>query len=202
MSDIDPATPDGRAEVRRIATDGWMIRPHHVLAILDALDKVETDAACADTLLRNAWAERDSFTASLGFGDNVTEPAAQLLDMIEPISYAFADARDHVECPAICGGCGETLAATTCSHCHGSGADATRCELSGAWAECEWCAGVGRIHDGCAQESYGGLRVRAERAEAAIARVQALIAEADAKHCSSGWPFEVDRVRAALEAES
>ncbi len=38
---INPTTPEGRAELRRIATDGWMIRPHHVLAVIDALDDAE-----------------------------------------------------------------------------------------------------------------------------------------------------------------
>lgn len=40
---IDPTTPEGRAELRRIATDGWMIRPHHVLAVLDELDDAECE---------------------------------------------------------------------------------------------------------------------------------------------------------------
>ncbi|MGN0126059.1 MAG: hypothetical protein ACI38R_22685 [Rhodococcus sp. (in: high G+C Gram-positive bacteria)] len=40
---IDPMTPEGRAELRRIATDGWMIRPHHVLALLAALDDAECE---------------------------------------------------------------------------------------------------------------------------------------------------------------
>lgn len=33
---------------------------------------------------------------------------------------------------------------------------------------------------------------------AALRRVEVLIAEADRKHCASGWPFEVDRVREAI----
>lgn len=41
----DPMTPEGRAELRRIATDGWMIRPHQVLALLDELDRQERELA-------------------------------------------------------------------------------------------------------------------------------------------------------------
>lgn len=39
----DPTTPEGRAETRRVATDGWMIRPHRVLALFDALDDAECE---------------------------------------------------------------------------------------------------------------------------------------------------------------
>lgn len=56
-----------------------------------------------------------------------------------------------------------------------------------------------------AEYEQRGRAVRAElerdRAEAALARVQALVDEADSKGCASGWPFTVDRVRAALQPE-
>ena len=96
------------------------------------------------------------FTARLGFGDGITEPAAELADIVDQIKTAFMDAQDHWECPRICEQCGERLAATQCERCHGSGCGAGT--ASGAYSECEWCAGVGWVHDGCAEMSYADLR--------------------------------------------
>jgi hypothetical protein len=36
------------------------------------------------------------------------------------------------------------------------------CEASGAYRECEYCAGVGWVHDGCAEMSYADLVAQAE----------------------------------------
>lgn len=44
MSTTDPTTPEGRVELRRIATDGWTIHPEQALALLDALDAAECEA--------------------------------------------------------------------------------------------------------------------------------------------------------------
>lgn len=118
--------------------------------------------------------ERLAFTAALEFGDDKSEPAATLEQMIDPIREAFDQAREHYECPVICELCGETLADTVCGRCHGSG-----CLPNAALAylECDDCAGVGRVHEGCAEQSYADLRARAERAEATLADVRALADE-------------------------
>jgi hypothetical protein len=101
---------------------------------------------------------------------------------------AMAAQKDHLECPVLCELCGETLAATACLRCNGTGdigAD--------AYSECPECAGVGRIHEGCVEASYADLahQVRQLRAEAAEARV-------DGQACA-----ERDRIgREAMDAES
>jgi len=107
--------------------------------------------------------EQDGFSGRLGFGDNISEPAASLADMVDPIEAAFADGRDHQECPRLCEGCGDSLATERCSHCHGSGGNAAVCEASGAYAECEWCAGSGWVHEGCVEVSYADLAAEVAR---------------------------------------
>ena len=106
------------------------------------------------------------FTRRLGFGNGITEPAASLAEMVDPIEDAFSAQRDHDECPVVCELCGEKLAATTCEHCNGSGCGPGT--ALGAYDECEWCAGAGRIHEGCAERSYANLA-------ATVARVRALV---------------------------
>ena len=54
------------------------------------------------------------FSDDLLFGDGITEPAATLNDMVDPIRDAFEAQHDHIECPIICELCGEKLADKTC----------------------------------------------------------------------------------------
>ena len=77
--------------------------------------------------------------------ETAAEHVAGLLDI--------ADAR--VECPIYCGDCGEPLADTPCDHCGGSGCGPGT--GSGAYEECGWCAGAGKVHVGCAHLSYAEL---------------------------------------------
>lgn len=95
------------------------------------------------------------FTAELGFGNGVTEPAASLADMLEPVAGAFSAARDHDGCPVYCELCGERLADTPCGPCKGSGCGPGT--ASGAYEECPDCAGAGLIHEGCVEKSYAEL---------------------------------------------
>jgi len=115
--------------------------------------------------------EQLEFSSALGFGDGVHEPAATLKDMLDPIEEAFAAARDHNECAVVCELCGERLASAVCEHCHGSG-----CLPNPALAyqECGWCGGAGRIHVGCAEQSYGDLAAEVERLRATVDRVEKL----------------------------
>lgn len=127
----------------------------------DAITRAErAEAEVAE--LREKWL---AFTSALGFGDNRTEPAAELSEMIDPIEQAFSDTRDHQECAVICELCGDPLAAKTCDECHGSG-----CLPNSALAylECSTCAGVGKVHEGCVEKSYAELvaEVAELRAEA------------------------------------
>lgn len=108
--------------------------------------------------------ERLEFTARLGFGDGRTEPAASLVDMVDPIEQAFSEAREYHEGPRICEPCGEWLATAICDHCHGSGYGPGT--ATGAYEECEGCAGVGKVHPGCVEKSYADLAATVERVRA------------------------------------
>jgi hypothetical protein len=131
-------------------------RAHVAAQIAPLLDQARAEGAA------EGRRERLAFTARLGFGDGKTEPAASLADMIDPIEQAFSEAAEYREGPRICEPCGEWLATAICEHCHGSGCGPGT--ASGAYAECEWCAGVGKIHPGCVEKSYAALAAaRAER---------------------------------------
>ena len=122
--------------------------PATVLALLDDAD--ERDAL-------RTWQERVALAAGLadevaGYGvhleadpDTAAEHVAGLLDIADT----------HVECPIYCGDCGEPLADTPCDHCGGSGCGPGT--GSGAYEECGWCAGAGKVHVGCAHLSYAEL---------------------------------------------
>jgi len=115
------------------------------------------------------YRERIEFTSALGFGDDKSEPAARLPEIVNDVAEAFGAARDHYECPMICENCGERLADKECEPCYGSGCGPRTAE--GAYDECEHCAGVGRIHEGCAEKSYADL---VSELDAALARVEEL----------------------------
>ena len=114
------------------------------------------DAAAERDALRT-WQERVALAAGLadevaGYGvhleadpDTAAEHVAGLLDIADT----------HVECPIYCGDCGEPLADTPCDHCGGSGCGPGT--SSGAYEECGWCAGAGKVHVGCAHLSYAEL---------------------------------------------
>ena len=114
------------------------------------------DAAAERDALRT-WQERVALAAGLadevaGYGvhleadpDTAAEHVAGLLDIADT----------HVECPIYCGDCGEPLADTPCDHCGGSGCGPGT--GSGAYEECGWCAGAGKVHVGCAHLSYAEL---------------------------------------------
>lgn len=95
--------------------------------------------------------EWDALCREMEWGDGVTEPQATPSDVLDSIKYDRDDARDHAECAVICQGCGEQLAATLCEHCGGGGTSSSGPE------ECQWCAGAGKIHEGCAGKSYAEL---------------------------------------------
>lgn len=107
-----------------------------------------------------------AFAATLDFGDGITEPAATLADLLEPVQQAFFEANEHQECPAICEPCGEPLARATCDKCHGSGC-LPNAEL--AHLECDECGGVGKLHPGCVEKSYDDLVAEVQRLQAAAA---------------------------------
>ena len=116
--------------------------------------------------LRVAWHD---FTERLGFGDGITEPAAALEELVEPIEEAFGAARDHFECPVVCELCGEPLASQTCAKCQGVGCLPTPAL---AYLECDECAGAGMIHPDCAEQTYTELAAEVRRLQAAVERVR------------------------------
>ncbi len=138
---------------------------HHGRPYYEAVDRLTAEI---DRLVQ----ERLTFTDKLGYGDGVTEPAAELADLIDPIKAAFSEARDHNECPRICEPCGERLASTVCPECRGSGCHAAMCEASGAYRECEYCAGVGWVHEGCVEQSYADLAAKVGKLGAALESIR------------------------------
>ena len=126
-----------------------------ITAAVNALPALLDAAAERDAL--RTWQERVALAAGLadevaGYGvhleadpDTAAEHVAGLLDIADT----------HAECPIYCGDCGEPLADTPCDHCSGSGCGPGT--GSGAYEECGWCAGAGKVHVGCAHLSYAEL---------------------------------------------
>ena len=150
--------PGGRANLYSFP-DAHLIAnaPTYIADLLAEVDRLREEAR--------------AFAEALGFGDGRNEPAATLAQMIDPLAEDRATAAEHIECAVMCESCGEVLAADRCEECHGSGC-LPNAEL--AYLECGTCAGVGRIHVGCAEASYAGLAARAEAAEQAVERVREL----------------------------
>lgn len=121
-------------------------------------DEWEANAGEAEARAEAAEAEQRDLVSRLGFGDGVTEPMADNDTIVEFVDQVLMEASEHRECPVICEPCGERLAATICEHCHGSGGNNALIAATLAYSECEWCAGVGKVHEGCAERSYADLR--------------------------------------------
>ena len=93
-------------------------------------------------------------------GDPITVLA--LLDRLED---AEAAEDEHDQCPAQCPVCGDWATRTPCDHCKGSAC----CPGTalGGYEECEWCAGMGWLHEGCL-DTGPSWQERAEAAEAEL----------------------------------
>lgn len=172
------ATRPDSDEIERLTR--WKAEALPVLDGLQELGKAlglplgeRTTGPAALEAVERLTAERQAFVAAIGYGDGITEPAATLPELIDPLTDALDAAREHDECPVICDLCGEKLAATRCPECHGSGC-LPNPQL--AYLECGMCAGVGRIHEGCAEASYADLAQRAENAEVEVERLRESIA--------------------------
>ena len=82
-------TPERRAELREYAAGivgveqtSMLAHPAEMLALLDACDERDRLAA-----------ERDAFIAGIGF-----TPAADLVELVEPLSKRVGDAVEHRQC--------------------------------------------------------------------------------------------------------
>ena len=100
--------------------NGPMNRPHWERREA-ARQRVITDVPDLVTEVRRLREEARAFAEALDFGNDRTEPAATLTEMLDPIEQAFGEARDHAECPVMCELCGERLAWQLCEKCYGSG---------------------------------------------------------------------------------
>lgn len=137
--------------------------------------------------------------------------ALGMCEEVMGIGYSIANAQDaseraeslttleleHIECPVWCYECERMERWQSCTHCNGSGCGPGT--ASGAYEECEWCAGDGRDHE-------PDLTARAEKAEATVARVEKALAEGPLHRIdfpSSKDPYGIERqtIRAALEVE-
>ena len=70
------------------------------------------------------------------------------LPMLRGLADRLEAAEDeHDQCPAQCPVCGDWATRTPCDHCKGSGCGPGT--ALGGYEECEWCAGMGWLHEGC-----------------------------------------------------
>ena len=134
--------------------------------------------------------------------------ALGMCEEVMGVGYSIANAKDaseraeslttleleHIECPVWCYECERMERWQSCTHCNGSGCGPGT--ASGAYEECEWCAGDGRDHE-------PDLTARAEKAEAKVARVITAL-EAAEKSVPDDWGVTyiyTSQLRAALEGE-
>ena len=129
-----------------------------------ARQRVITDVPALLAEVRRLREEARAFAEALEFGNDRTEPAATLTEMLDPIEQAFGEARDHAECPVVCELCGERLAWQLCEKCYGSGCLSN---AALAYLECDECAGAGMIHPDCAERTYAELAAEVRRLRAA-----------------------------------
>lgn len=90
-----------------------------------------------------------------------------LRGMADRLEAAEAAADEHDQCPAQCPVCGDWATRTPCDHCKGSGCGPGT--ALGGYEECEWCAGMGWLHEGC-RDTGPSWQERAEAAEAELSR--------------------------------
>ena len=174
--------------------------PAAVLGLLDRLAHMREarDNARAERDALRTWQERVAVAA--GIGEEVEGRGVYLEAnpdaAAEHVAGLLAVADTHIECPVYCGGCGEPLADALCDHCSGSGCGPGT--ALGAYEECGWCAGAGKVHPGCADLSYADLVAERDALAAKVERVRAL----PAKHPAGGWYMTSMRdVLAALDEE-
>lgn len=172
-----------------IGEDGdgdWMLVFERLMALRPARDAALAEA---DRLKRERW----EFSATVGFGDNIEERAAELSEMVDPIKAAFVEAMEHIECPKTCEQCGERLATTRCPDCHGSGCNGALSAASGAYAECEQCGGSGWLHDGCAEMSYADLATLREQFSSAHGAIATEFSRVEDLMLAAASPAETSR---------
>ena len=154
-------TPERRAELRGLAESAQPFIRHGgtdpAAVYVPAVDLTALlDAADESDRLR-IWQERVALAA--GIADEVegrgVHPEADPDAAVEHVAGLLFVVDTHVDCPVYCGGCGEVLADAWCDRCHGSGCGPGT--ATGAYEECEWCAGAGKVHVGCADRSYADL---------------------------------------------
>ncbi|NKV08571.1 hypothetical protein GS892_25005 [Rhodococcus hoagii] len=80
---------------------------------------------------------------------------AKLDDIVERAASLSSMELEHIECPRWCDECEGFEAWQSCTHCNGSGCGPGT--ASGAYEECEWCAGDGREHDRGRERTRGVL---------------------------------------------
>ena len=92
---------------------------------------------------------------------------ATVLALLDRLEDAEAAEDEHDQCPAQCPVCGDWATRTPCDHCKGSGCGPGT--ALGGYEECEWCAGMGWLHEGC-RDTGPSWQERAEAAEAELSR--------------------------------
>jgi hypothetical protein len=126
---------------RRLLASDWLAQ-HVARAVAEARAEGAFHAGGREV----TRADYLALTGALEYGDDgFQSPAAHPRDLIDPLTEAMSAAREHdVACPEWCDECDQWERPRSCEPCHGSGCGPGT--ASGAYEECEHCAGDGRDH--------------------------------------------------------
>lgn len=89
---------------------------------------------------RATWTEATRWSAALGCGDNISEPAISLEDFQDIWGTTEAAALEHQDCPVWCDACDWWERKHSCDSCHGSGTTMPH------HSDCGACGGDGTDH--------------------------------------------------------
>ncbi|MFF2026587.1 hypothetical protein [Rhodococcus koreensis] len=126
-----------------------------IASIVREIDELRAENASLKAQAAEAEKHRIEIAAALGYAEIVeghgwhTAPHA---DIVERASSLTSLELEHIECPVWCDECERMERWNSCPQCKGTGCGPGT--ASGAYAECELCAGDGREH--VADKAKGG----------------------------------------------
>lgn len=116
----------------------------------------ENNELRAEIARMGKWHERVAI--ALGMAEEVPGIGVHMASLDDIVARAESLSSvdlEHIECPQWCDECERFDAWQSCTHCNGSGCGPGT--ASGAYEECEWCAGEGREHDRGRERTRGVL---------------------------------------------
>ncbi|MFF1531514.1 hypothetical protein [Cellulomonas sp. NPDC058312] len=115
--------------------------------LLAVVDRYRQERDAERENVAAAEKKRIEIAVALGYAELVPGHGwhtASHADIVERASSLTALELEHIECPVWCDECEQMERWNSCSECKGSGCGPET--ASGAYAECELCAGDGRAH--------------------------------------------------------